>query len=259
MADINDFINPEQECIIQTGSNVKLDNDFLMDDDIGMVKLKNKKRKNNDFGHFDQIVTDKLTNTAKITLDDCLACSGCITSAETVLIKQQSTQEMESYLTTHKNVSLIVTISNQAFIAIANKYNMDIQIAKQKISAFFKQEYNAKYVFDTSVALEIVLKEAIHQFITNYAQNFIIQDEADSNDHESKNNHNDNNNGNGMEIDSLQEEEKKQENSNTECNNIRLPILSSECPGFVCYAEKSCKSTVLEYMSSLKSQQIMGC
>lgn len=30
------------------------------------------------------------TQTAKVSLDDCLACSGCVTSAETVLITQQS-------------------------------------------------------------------------------------------------------------------------------------------------------------------------
>ncbi len=31
---------------------------------------------------------------AKISLDDCLACSGCVTSAETVLIGQQSSNEL---------------------------------------------------------------------------------------------------------------------------------------------------------------------
>ena len=30
---------------------------------------------------------------AEITLNDCLACSGCVTSAETVLINEQSTDE----------------------------------------------------------------------------------------------------------------------------------------------------------------------
>lgn len=36
--------------------------------------------------------TDK--QTAKVSLDDCLACSGCVTSAETVLITQQSTTKL---------------------------------------------------------------------------------------------------------------------------------------------------------------------
>lgn len=34
---------------------------------------------------------------AEITLNDCLACSGCITSAESVLIAQQSQEELYRY------------------------------------------------------------------------------------------------------------------------------------------------------------------
>lgn len=36
----------------------------------------------------------KKLKQVEISLTDCLACSGCITSAETVLVQQQSTDEM---------------------------------------------------------------------------------------------------------------------------------------------------------------------
>ena len=36
----------------------------------------------------------KKLQKARITLNDCLACSGCITSAESVLITQQSQEEL---------------------------------------------------------------------------------------------------------------------------------------------------------------------
>lgn len=39
---------------------------------------------------------------AKITLNDCLACSGCITSAESVLITQQSHEEFYKTLAFNK-------------------------------------------------------------------------------------------------------------------------------------------------------------
>lgn len=39
---------------------------------------------------------------AKITLNDCLACSGCITSAESVLITQQSHEELFKVLHNNK-------------------------------------------------------------------------------------------------------------------------------------------------------------
>ena len=34
---------------------------------------------------------------ANITLNDCLACSGCITSAESILIAEQSHLQLEKY------------------------------------------------------------------------------------------------------------------------------------------------------------------
>ncbi len=38
-----------------------------------------------------------------------------------------------------------------------------------------------------------------------------------------------------------------------------LPLLSSSCPGFICYAEKTHGSFILPYISDVKSpQQIMG-
>ncbi len=43
----------------------------------------------------------KLTK-AQITLNDCLACSGCITSAESVLITQQSQEELYKVIATNK-------------------------------------------------------------------------------------------------------------------------------------------------------------
>lgn len=41
---------------------------------------------------------EKKLQKAQITLNDCLACSGCITSAESVLITQQSQEELYNVL-----------------------------------------------------------------------------------------------------------------------------------------------------------------
>ena len=46
----------------------------------------------------------KKLEKAKITLNDCLACSGCITSAESVLITQQSQTEVYKVLDEGKKV-----------------------------------------------------------------------------------------------------------------------------------------------------------
>lgn len=45
---------------------------------------------------------DETPKVAKITLNDCLACSGCITSAESILIEQQDYREVQRCLTANR-------------------------------------------------------------------------------------------------------------------------------------------------------------
>ena len=44
------------------------------------------------------VTTNSETHIAQISLTDCLACSGCITTAETILIAQQSDEELLNQL-----------------------------------------------------------------------------------------------------------------------------------------------------------------
>ncbi len=48
--------------------------------------------------------------TVNITLNDCLACSGCVTSAETILIQQQSHKELISVISQNKVRIKVVSI-----------------------------------------------------------------------------------------------------------------------------------------------------
>jgi iron only hydrogenase large subunit-like protein len=47
---------------------------------------------------------------AQVTLQDCLACSGCVTSAEAVLIQQHSVEEFLNLFSADENV-IFVAIS----------------------------------------------------------------------------------------------------------------------------------------------------
>jgi iron only hydrogenase large subunit-like protein len=83
LTDLNDFIAPSQECIKPIESsksngkstNVKLDEEG----EYYEVEIDGKETK---------------LEAASITLNDCLACSGCITSAEAILIATQSHSEL---------------------------------------------------------------------------------------------------------------------------------------------------------------------
>ena len=58
--------------------------------------------------------------TAQVTLHDCLACSGCITSAETVLLQHQSTDEFLSKLR-DPSITVVVSIAPQSRAALAGQ------------------------------------------------------------------------------------------------------------------------------------------
>lgn len=49
-------------------------------------------------GGFAQTRVEDVTGAIKVSLQDCLACSGCVTSAETVLLEHQSIGELRAKL-----------------------------------------------------------------------------------------------------------------------------------------------------------------
>jgi hypothetical protein len=94
--------------------------------------------------HFSQIKTHATKKTATVSLNDCLACrfvilprlfsnvgahltsfffSGCVTSAETVLITQQSIEEFLTQVKAQKK-TLIVSVSPQTRTALAVHFKL---------------------------------------------------------------------------------------------------------------------------------------
>ena len=59
------------------------------------------------------------TKIASISLQDCLACSGCVTSAEAVLIQQHSTDEFLK-LFEDPEVKVVVAISPQSVSSLSH-------------------------------------------------------------------------------------------------------------------------------------------
>jgi iron only hydrogenase large subunit-like protein len=108
IGDIDDFIGPGTECT----KPVELEKPKK-----GVVR---RTRRNKDGSYVGGDGTP--LKKAKITLADCLACSGCVTSAETVLITQQSLDEFLSVIS--KAVQrVIVTISPQSRVSLAHRFN----------------------------------------------------------------------------------------------------------------------------------------
>ncbi|XP_045542876.1 probable cytosolic Fe-S cluster assembly factor CPIJ010948 [Papilio machaon] len=214
LTDLDDFITPSQECIkpvkiektkSKTGAKIKIGEDGYFDVSNGQEQKLQK---------------------VEITLADCLACSGCITSAESVLVTRQSQEELLRVLSERKytdtrgntnEVSLVVvSMSPQPVLSLAARYKLSSEDAVKKLAGYFKS-IGVDIVLDMTVADDLSLLEAQQEFLQRY--------------HEQQ----------------------------SDPTSKQLPMLSSSCPGWVCYAEKTHGNFILPYISSTKSsQQIMG-
>lgn len=114
---------------------------------------------------------------SKITLNDCLACrsfpiapikpsdrifSGCVTTAETVLIEAQGTAEFYRHLGTHEIVA--VTISPPSLASLAAHFQLSLESTFSRLTALFIS-LGVQFVFDESYARDIALIEAAREFV----------------------------------------------------------------------------------------------
>ncbi|CAH3104849.1 unnamed protein product [Pocillopora meandrina] len=214
LTDLDDFITPSQECIKPVKVEKKPGHlaKIKIEDDGSYIQLSEGGEKT------------KLQR-AQITLNDCLACSGCITSAESVLITQQSQEELYKIIENNQKLAkegkpdgqklIVVSVSPQSRASVAAKFQLNITETAKKLTAFLKN-LGVHHVFDTTFSRDFSLIESQEEFVQRL---------------------------------------KAQQSGEKES----VPMLASACPGWVCYAEKTHGSYILPFISTTKSpQQIMG-
>ncbi|KAJ6912331.1 protein NAR1-like [Populus alba x Populus x berolinensis] len=200
IGDLSDFIAPSQACVVSL-KGLKTTTPNTRKRDKPEVAIANREQ----------------DDPVKISLKDCLACSGCITSAETVMLEKQSLDEFLSSI--DKGKAIIVSLSPQSRASLAVYFGISPLQVFKKLTTFFKS-LGVKAVFDTSCSRDLTLVETCNEFLCRYKQSQLNIDEKP---------------------------------------NPSLPMLSSACPGWICYAEKQLGSYILPYVSSVKSpQQTIG-
>ena len=114
-------------------------------------------------GGFQQ--TQLAGDAVKVSLQDCLACSGCVTSAETVLLEHQSTGELLSALSSGKAV--IMSVSPQSRASLATFHSLSATQTLGKLVSFLKG-LGVRAVLDTSSSRDLSLLESAQEFIARY-------------------------------------------------------------------------------------------
>ncbi|KAF4518457.1 hypothetical protein B566_EDAN002112 [Ephemera danica] len=166
LTDLDDFITPSQECIkpvvfekIKGAAKTKI----KVDADDGDAKVNERPSK---------------LQKVEITLSDCLACSGCVTTAESVLVSQQSGTELLRVL--NNNVALpesqrqlvLVSLASTAVLSLASKYQLEAQDAACRISGYLKS-LGADLVCDLSTMEDMCLLECQREFVSRHAQSSV--------------------------------------------------------------------------------------
>ncbi|KAJ5606154.1 Iron hydrogenase [Penicillium lagena] len=180
---------------------------------------------------------------AQISLTDCLACSGCVTSAEAVLISLQSHTEVLNTLDSSPELPLthgatiantgaadegrifVASVSPQVRAGLAATYGISEKKAGYMIDQFLRGPQGLRaggkhgsgftWVVDTNIMREAVLVLTADEVSESFSS-----EDSDS-------------------------------------PLPQRPILSSACPGWICYAEKT-HPFILPHLSRLKSPQALS-
>lgn len=198
LGDLNDYIQPSVACI-KPGVSSELE------------KIES---------HTDSKQEQAIT----VNLNDCLACSGCITSAESVLITEQTHQKLYSVLAANKTASLeqkkwvVISICAASRTALCKLFELSALSVWRRLVTFFREILSVELIFDTTFGAAFALHESAQEFVQRYREHV-----------ESKSN-----------------------------NKLMKPMLSSECPGWICFAEKRHPAMLGQICTVRSPQQIVG-
>lgn len=149
--DLNDFISPGAVCI----KPIKVD--------------KTSESAEIEIGSEGQALevgidgTQKELEPAQLSLSDCLACSGCITSAESVLVALQSHTQLLDELAKEQDKPsgekriFVCSVSHQARASFAAAFGMSVEAADAKLHSLLLDTLGFDYIVGMGVGREISL------------------------------------------------------------------------------------------------------
>ena len=162
----------------------------------------------------------------KIDLGDCLACSGCVTTAETVLLADQTVHLIQEALDVGKHVVMTVcgpTVT--AFMAILKQagISMDAGRVFALVKKLLVNQKRIHSVQSMSQAQAISVHETALEFLQRYTKAKTSQNPVE-------------------------------EKSKPSC---LFPMFTSVCPGWICFAEKA-HHDMLPLISTTRSPQAIA-
>lgn len=147
--DLNDLSTTSQACIKSSKESL----------------IKQKLRKSAPSRNPVPVTMDNQNEKVTVATEDCLACSGCVTSVETIKSENLSLDEFLLNIKTGSEV--IVSLSPQSRASLAAHWGLSPVQVFRKLTTFFKS-LGVKAVYDTSCSGDLSLIESYNEFFARY-------------------------------------------------------------------------------------------
>ncbi|KAI2494392.1 Iron only hydrogenase large subunit [Fragilaria crotonensis] len=254
LSNVDDYLGPSQACVnplFAESVNTKQDNAIDMPSkEVAVVvprtRTIRRKRKPSDIVG----IPTAPTETAKVTMADCLACSGCVTSAETVLVEQHSLKTLREKLATlelsspHTAPSIVFTVSPASWADVLRHLDLpEATISRRKLATLLHQTCRASVVLDGQVPLHWSLQEAAREFCHAYNRGRVTTAPPPA----------------SIALSATQSQLLHDGTivTHTARSESHLPLVSSSCPAVVCLVEKSYPNHV-PHLATTKSPMALA-
>lgn len=195
----------------------------------------------------------------KINLNDCLACSGCITSAESILVSQQTHEAVRQRCRQRpSNSKVVASLSPFSRAAIADHFKISLAAAQTAVFNYLFQVLHIDVFIDTGFCQGVALEQTVIEFFKRTQALGICINCPDPNFFTSCADFK-----TSIKVSEKLEARPDEEIPELDANfcpvQDRIPMMiGSECPGWICYAEKRYHH-LLPAQSRVRSpQQICG-
>lgn len=157
---LNDFLKPEETCTKPLINYTTKPQNISEPAATNGMKIEYD---NNNSDKNEQNIISEPTQIAKISLADCLACSGCITSSEVIFLETQSTTEFSKHLK-DKTKTIVVSINQQSLSSLSVHFKTSPEQSLAKLRTFFRG-IGVNHVLSMSSMRDISLIEVAKEFV----------------------------------------------------------------------------------------------
>lgn len=176
LSNLDDFIAPSQVCVNPfVSAKLEQDDTKKSSRKHGRVTIETEVSPSDfeDLAFEPSLIRPKAGEARKkatVSLNDCLACSGCVTSAEAVLVQEQSVDKFMTLLesATNGSATVVVQLSPNSQASIAEFLGWGMKDFFLYISAMLKA-MGVKYVVDSSAGADVAIMECREEFVKRYA------------------------------------------------------------------------------------------